>query len=239
MRITPDQIIYWQWGPVSLNATLIFTWIIIALLTVGAHLVTRRLSSGPTISRGQNMLEVIVLAILNQIREASQQDPRRYLPFIGTLFIFVATSNILAIVPWFEPPTSSLSVTIALALCVFVAVPIYGIQQKGVRAYLGQYLQPSPIMLPFNIIGEVSRTLALAVRLFGNMMSGGMIVAMLLAIAPLFLPIVMQAFGLLTGLIQAYIFAMLAMVYIASATRAHEQTGVGRRAEHKGDAFHG
>lgn len=243
MEISPDHVVFARWGPLTLNATLVFTWLVMALLVVAAWLVTRKLSAGSELRRGQNLLEVLVLGILDQIQEASQQDPRRYLPFVGTLFLFIATSTVLGVVPGFQPPTGSLSTTAALALCVFVAVPVYGTIQQGVMAYLKQYVQPSPIMLPFNIIGELSRTMALAVRLFGNVMSGGMIVGVLLSIVPLFFPLIMQAFGLLTGLIQAYIFAVLAMVYIASATRTHEElphrTSPGRSGEDtapKGDA---
>jgi F-type H+-transporting ATPase subunit a len=162
-----------------------------------------------------------VSGVLEQIRQISQQNPQRYLPLIGTLFIFIAISNLLSVIPGFHPPTGSLSTTVALAICVFVAVPLFGISQQGLAGYLSQYIKPSPIMLPFNVIGEFSRTLALAVRLFGNVMSGTMIAGILLAIVPLFFPIVMQVLGLLTGLIQAYIFAVLAMVYIASGTRTH------------------
>jgi F-type H+-transporting ATPase subunit a len=227
LSISPDSNVIAQWGPVTLNATIVFTWLVMALLAIGSWLVTRRLSPGTRLTRGQNLLEVVVSAVQGQIREVSRQEPGRYLPFVGTLFLFIAASNLLSIVPGYQPPTGSLSTTAALALCVFVAVPLYGIWQQGLRGYLRQYLRPSPIMLPFNIIGEFSRTLALAVRLFGNVMSGSMIVAILLSIVPLFFPIVMQALGLLIGFIQAYVFAMLAMVYIASATRAHH----GRRAE--------
>jgi F-type H+-transporting ATPase subunit a len=143
------------------------------------------------------------------------------LPFIGTLFLFIAVANLLTIIPGYIPPTGSLSTTAALALCVFVAVPCYGIAKRGVAGYLKNYVQPTVFMLPFNIIGEFSRTLALAVRLFGNVMSSVKVAAILLAITPLFFPVLMQALGLLTGLIHAYIFALLAMVYIASATQAH------------------
>ena len=139
--------------------------------------------------------------------------------FIGTLFVFIAVSNLLAIVPWYEAPTASLSTTAALAISVFIAVPVFGISEGGLKGYLRSYLQPNFIMLPFNIISEVSRTLALAVRLFGNIMSGGLIASVLLSIAPFFFPIIMSALGLLTGMIQAYIFAILATVYIAAATR--------------------
>ena len=142
---------------------------------------------------------------------------------MGTLFIFIGVSNLLAIVPGYIPPTASLSTTAALAICVFIAVPLYGILYQGITAYLKQYIRPTVFMLPFNVMGELSRTLALSVRLFGNMMSGVKIAAIFLAIAPLFFPIIMQALGLLTGLIQAYIFAILSMVYIASATRSHHE----------------
>lgn len=221
MEISPDAIVLWESGLVKLNATILFTWLIMGILVIGSWLVTRKITSALTLSKGQNMLEVIVGGVMDQIEEVSQQDPRPYLPFIGSLFLFILTSNVLAIVPGFHPPTGSLSTTAALALCVFLAVPIFGIRKQGWRGYLRQYIQPTPIMLPFNIIGELSRTLALAVRLFGNIMSGALIAAILLVIAPLFFPILLQALGLLTGVIQAYIFSVLAMVYIASATRAH------------------
>jgi F-type H+-transporting ATPase subunit a len=144
--------------------------------------------------------------------------PERYIGFIGTLFIFIATANLLTLVPGYTPPTSSLSTTAALALCVFVAVPVFGIGRRGWRRYLKSYLQPTVIMLPFNLISELSRTLALAVRLFGNMMSGTMIIAILLTITPFIFPVAMTALGLLTGLVQAYIFSILATVYVAAAT---------------------
>jgi len=221
MNITPDDPL-WQWEWMILNRTILFTWLVMAILVIGSWVVTRRLSSGPRISRGQNLLEVLVLGLRDQIREVSQQDPGPYLPFVGTLFLFIVVSNILSVVPGYHAPTSSLSTTAALATCVFVAVPIYGIAHQGIFGYLKQYIQPSVFMMPFNIIGELSRTLALAVRLYGNIMSGSVIGAILLGFVPLFVPILMQAFGLLTGMIQAYIFAVLAMVYIASATQADD-----------------
>lgn len=223
MTINPDEIILLQWGWFTINSTIFFTWLVMFLLTFGSWLVTRKLTSEGELSRWQNLLEVIVQGINSQIREVSRRDPGPYLPFVGTLFIFIATSNILAIVPGYTPPTSSLSTTAALAICVFIAVPVFGIANQGLVNYLRQYLQPTIFMLPFNIIGELSRTLALAVRLYGNIMSGTIIVGILLTITPLIFPIVMQALGLLTGLIQAYIFAILAMVYIASANQAQQE----------------
>ncbi|MCA9040128.1 MAG: F0F1 ATP synthase subunit A [Planctomycetaceae bacterium] len=223
MTISPDEPL-WQWGFLVLNRTILFTWIVMGLLVLVSWLVTRKLTSGTALTRGQNLLEVLVSGLRNQIREVSQQEPGAYLPFIGTLFLFIVVSNILAIVPGYASPTSSLSTTAALATCVFVAVPIYGIANQGLKNYLKQYISPSLFMLPFNVIGELSRTLALAVRLYGNMMSGAVIVAILVSFVPLFVPVLMQAFGLLTGVIQAYIFAVLAMVYIASATQAKRGT---------------
>jgi F-type H+-transporting ATPase subunit a len=223
VTVTPDQIVYWQWGPVVVNATLVNTWIVMVLLTVLSWLATRRVSAAMAPSRWQNALEAVVGTIRRQIREISQEEAGRYLPFVGTLFLLIATANVLSIVPGYDPPTGSLSTTAALAACVFVAVPVYAIARKGVRGYLRAYVRPSPIMLPFNVIGEFSRTLALAVRLFGNMMSGTLIVGVLVSLTPLFFPVLMRVFGLLIGLIQAYIFAALAMVYIASAARVRRQ----------------
>ncbi len=222
VQITSDHWVLWQseaWPLVKVNATLAFTWCVMAMLVIGCWSVTRRLTSDTKIPRWQNLLEVLVTGMRDQIRDVSRHDPGPYLPFVGTLFLFIAVSNLLSIVPGYVPPTSSLSTTAALATCVFVAVPIFGIASQGIGSYLQHYVQPTPLMLPFNVIGELSRTLALAVRLYGNMMSGAVIAAILLGFVPLFVPIVMQVLGLLTGMIQAYIFAVLAMVYIASATK--------------------
>jgi F-type H+-transporting ATPase subunit a len=221
--ITPDTIIYWQWEFVKINATIVFTWVVMIVLIIGSWLVTRNLSVGPSISRWQNMLETIVAVVRDQIREVTDQKAETYLPFIGTLFLFIAVSNLLVIIPGFQPPTGSLSTTTALALCVFFAIPIFGIGQRGVISYFKHYLEPTPFMLPFQIISEISRTVALAVRLFGNIMSGSLIVAIIFSILPLFIPIIMQILGLVIGFIQAYIFAILATVYIASSTRIYEE----------------
>ena len=219
MRLSPDEIIFWQYGFLTLNATILFTWGLMLVLAVGARLITRRLSTDHTRSRWQNLLEIVVTAIAQQIEDVGLRPPKRYVDFLGTLFLFVAAASLCTVIPGYEPPTGSLSTTAALALCVLVAVPAFGIREKGVAGYLKSYVEPTVIMLPFNIISEVSRTLALAVRLFGNMMSGAMIIAILLTITPFIFPIVMTALGLLTGMVQAYIFSILAAVYIASATR--------------------
>jgi F-type H+-transporting ATPase subunit a len=234
MELSPDSTILWQWGVVKLNATIAFTWVVMAVLSLGSWLVTRSLTGEGKKSRRRNLLETLVTFLNDQIRSTSRQDPGRFLPFIGTLFLFIAVSNSLEIIPGFEPPTGSLSTTAALAICVFIAVPFFGVMQKGVFGYMKHYVKPSVFMAPFEIIGEFSRTLALAVRLYGNIMSGTIIVGILLSIAPLFFPIVMQALGLLIGLIQAYIFAVLAMVYIASATSVQKREEAETDKEGKG-----
>jgi len=219
VRLSPDDIIFWQYGFIKLNATIVLTWGLMFVLGVGSRLITRNLSTGLRRSRWQNFLEIIVTAIEKQIEEVGLRHPEKYLPFLGTLFLFVAAASLGTVIPGYEPPTGSLSTTTALALCVFVAVPLFGIEEQGVGGYLKSYAQPTAIMLPFNIISELSRTLALAVRLFGNMMSGAMIIGILLTITPFIFPIAMTALGLLTGMVQAYIFSILAAVYIAAATR--------------------
>lgn len=238
MKLTPDSIVYAEWGPIELNATIVFGWVISAILVVVSWLVTRNLTEGPDIPRWQNFLESLVEQMRQQLRDIIRKDSRPYLPFIGTLFLFIGLSNLLMIVPFYQPPTASLSTTVALSLCVFLAVPIYGIDQQGWKAYLKRYIEPSAFMLPFNIIGEISRTVALAVRLFGNIMSGTLIVAILVALTPLFFPIVMNALGVLTGMIQAYIFAVLAAVYIASGMQVHDHTD-DKDTEEQGEQPHG
>jgi F-type H+-transporting ATPase subunit a len=223
MHLSPDDVIFWHYGFIKLNATIVTTWLIMLLLIVGAKLITRNLASGDLkISRWQSLLEVIVTVLKQQIAEVGLKQPEKYLGFLGTLFLFIASANLLTIFPFYEPPTGSLSTTMALALCVFIAVPAFGIQEQGLKNFLKSYLEPTAIMLPFNVIGEISRTFALAVRLFGNMMSGAMIISILLIITPFIFPIVMTTLGLLTGMVQAYIFTVLATVYIAAAAQATE-----------------
>jgi F-type H+-transporting ATPase subunit a len=222
MRLSPDEMIFWQHGVFKLNATLVFTWGLMLVLAVGAKLITRNLSTDLKRSRWQNLLEIVVTGIQKQIEEVGLGQPRKYLGFLGTLFLFVAAASLCTVIPGYQPPTGSLSTTAALALCVLVAVPFFGIAEQGVGNYLKSYVQPTFIMLPFNVISEISRTLALAVRLFGNMMSGAMIIGILLTITPFIFPIVMTMLGLLTGVVQAYIFSILAAVYIAAATRVRK-----------------
>lgn len=225
MHLSADETIFWQYGDFKLNLTIVMTWGLMLVLVIGAQLVTRRLEYAVRISRWQSLLEIVVGTLRQQLGEIGLRQPDKHLPFLGTLFLFIAVSNLCTIFPGYEPPTGSLSTTTALALCVFVAVPLIGIAESGWHSYLRSYLHPTVLMLPFNIISELSRTLALAIRLFGNMMSGSMILAILLSITPLLFPIVMSLLGLLTGMVQAYIFTVLATVYITAATRVREEIG--------------
>jgi F-type H+-transporting ATPase subunit a len=221
MEITPDHLVLFRWGFLELNATIVYTWAVMVLL-VGVSWLGTRLA--PRFPRLHTALEAMVAGLRGQIREIAGSDGADdYLPFIGTLFLFVAISNELDAVPGWHAPTGSLSTTGALALCVAVSVPVFGIRRAGLRGYLHHYMSPTVLMLPIHVMSEMSRTLALAIRLFGNIMSGSMVVALLLALAPLFFPVLMQALGLLIGLIQAYIFAVLAMVYIAAVVRRQEE----------------
>lgn len=223
MRLSPDEIIFWQNGFFKLNATIVWTWVLILVLVVGARLITRRLKSEVHISRWQNMLEIIVLGIFEQLKGVGLKHPEKYIGFLGTLFLFIVMAALFTVFPGYEPPTGSLSTTTALAICVFMAVPIFGIVEQGFGGYLKTYIEPTPLMLPFNIISEFSRTLAMAIRLFGNMMSGTMILAILLTITPLIFPIIMSLLGLLTGMVQAYIFSILSAVFIAAAMKTGEE----------------
>jgi F-type H+-transporting ATPase subunit a len=228
MGIGPDATIYWQWGFVKLNATILFTWILMASWVGVSWWVGRRLRTGvrgrPP-GRVQLFLEITVDTMRDQIREAAGEDPDVYLAFVGTIFLFVAGAALLSLAPGYVPPTASLSTTAALAACVFVAVPAFGILRRGVSQYLRDYVRPTPLMLPFHLVGELSRTLALAVRLFGNMMSGQLVAAIVVSLVPLFFPVILKGFGLLIGVIQAYVFATLALVYILSAVRSHRPGG--------------
>ncbi len=221
-QISPDQVILFQWGFAHISATLIYTWFIMGILIAFALLIGRTATPDVQISRWQNLLEVVVGGIREQIHEVSQDNPDHYMAFIGTLFLFIGLSNLLLIVPGYVAPTASLTTTSALAVTVFLAVPVYGISRNGL-SYFKEYFQPTFIFFPFHVMGEFTRTLALAIRLFGNIMSHDKVIAILLAVTPLFFPIIMHALGLLIGLVQAYIFSILAMVYIASVTQVHHQ----------------
>ena len=242
MEITPDSRILFvlpggPLGDLSVSATIVNTWVVMAILVIGGRIATLGIGPATPTSRWRLAVELLIEMIRNQIRAIGGGDPARYLPFVGTLFLFTLLSNVLGVVPGFMSPTGSLSTAVALALCVLVAVPVYGIAENGLFNYLRRYIRPTPLMAPFNVIGEISRTIALAVRLYGNVMSGMVVAAILLSVAPFFFPVLLQLLGLLTGVIQAYIFAVLAMVYIVSASG--QEAGVAEsRPPEKGAGAH-
>ncbi|HNY11249.1 MAG TPA: F0F1 ATP synthase subunit A, partial [Candidatus Wallbacteria bacterium] len=206
MRISPDEVAIWRYGHITLNLTVVTTWLLMIAMIVTAKLITRKVSTGIHVSRWQSGLEIIVITLKDLIGGVGISHPENYLGFLGTLFLFIATSNLSTILPFYEPPTGSYSTTAALAVCVFIAVPFFGIRERGLGGYLKSYVKPTFLMLPFHVISEITRTLAMATRLFGNMMSGTMVLALLISLAPLIFPIGVIALGILTGLVQAYIF---------------------------------
>jgi F-type H+-transporting ATPase subunit a len=202
-------------GPVPITAPVAFTWGLMAVLTLGSIAATRRLTLNS--GRGQAMLELFVTAVEGQIRETLRTDPRPYLPFLATLFLFIATANLMSLIPGLEPPTAHIETDAALAIIVFFAVHYFGVQARGLGGYLADFAKPTWIMLPLNLVSSVTRTFSLMVRLFGNIMSGVFIIGVILSLVGLFVPIPFMALDLLTGLIQAYIFTVLAMVFIGGA----------------------
>lgn len=217
MQLTPDDTIVLELGALRLNATIVNTWIVMAVLVGLSWLATRRLRPDAPPDRWRNTLEVLVKLIEEQIHAVTRSAVHRVMYFAGTLFLFIAVSNILAVIPGFKSPTGSLSTTVALTLAVLLAVPAFGVAHGGLRQYLAKFGQPSLFLLPLNLLGELSKAVSLSIRLYGNVMSGAVIAAILLGIAPFFFPVVMNLFSLLVGVIQAYIFSILAAVYISSA----------------------
>jgi F-type H+-transporting ATPase subunit a len=202
-------------GPIPITESVVTTWAIMALLVLGAILVTRRLTLVP--SALQATMELIVETVDGQIRDTMQLEPGPYRAFIGTLFAFIFVANWSSLIPGVQPPTAHIETDAALALLVFLAVIWFGIRAGGVRGYLATFASPNPIMIPLNFIESITRTFSLLVRLFGNVMSGVFVVGIVLSLAGLLVPIPLMALDLLTGAVQAYIFAILAMVFIAGA----------------------
>jgi F-type H+-transporting ATPase subunit a len=200
-------------GPVPITLPVVVTWVIMAVLVLGGWLATRKLSLVP--SATQAAFELIVDTVDGQIRETMRVEPGPYRAFIGTLFAFIFVANWSSLVPGVEPPTAHLETDAALALLVFVAVIWFGIRAVGLRGYLATFAFPSPIMIPLNFLESLTRTFSLLVRLFGNVMSGVFVIGIILSLAGLLVPIPLMALDLLTGAVQAYIFAILAMVFIA------------------------
>lgn len=212
-----------KFGPLVITDTIITTWGIMLVFAALAWLVKQNLNTG---SPGllQTLAEGIVVAMDDAIAAVLPGQSRQILPFIGSLWVFLVVANLIGLIPGLNSPTRDLSATSALAILVFAAVHWYGIKTKGLRRYLQHYLTPSPILLPFHIISELSRTLALAVRLFGNMMSLETAALLILLVAGLLAPIPILMLHIIEALVQAYIFGMLALIYLASALQSQQPT---------------
>ncbi|MFH0809152.1 MAG: F0F1 ATP synthase subunit A [Pseudomonadota bacterium] len=212
--LSPFPPVVFALGPVQVTLTVIYTWVEMAALVGVAAVFTRAL--GPRPGGGQNLLEMVVEWLLDTIGAVAGPRPERLLTLVGTLALFIAVGDCMSVVPGLMAPTRDLGTTAALSLVVFCAVPYYGVRDRGLTGYLRHYLEPAWVMLPFNLLAEVSRTVAMAVRLFGNMMSEELIIAVLLTLAGLLVPVPIMALSLLTGLVQAYIFSVLTLVYIGA-----------------------
>jgi F-type H+-transporting ATPase subunit a len=207
--------VLFQLGPVNITRPVVTTWAIMVALALASRLLTRRLRMRP--ARGQAILELIVTGIMGQIEEVIRKRPHPFLPLVGTLFIFLVAANLSGVLPGVQAPTATLETPAALALIVFLAVHFYGVRSRGVLGYLASFAKPKLIMLPLNLVSEVTRTFSMMVRLFGNVMSGEFVIALIIGLAGLFVPVPLMALEILVGLVQAYIFTVLATVFIGAA----------------------
>ncbi|HVB80368.1 MAG TPA: F0F1 ATP synthase subunit A [Candidatus Binataceae bacterium] len=210
-----ESAIVFHIGPVPIAGTVVTTWVLMAALAIAALLATRRLRVVP--GGVQAAMETLVGEIEGEIRGIVNREPSELLPLLGTLFIFLVVANLSGLVPGMHAPTASIETPAALAAIVFFSVHVFGIRRHGLGGYLKGYLKPNPLLLPLNILSEFTRTFSLMMRLFGNIMSDGLVIAIVLALAGLLVPIPFMAFEILIGLVQAYIFTVLAAVYIGGA----------------------
>ncbi|MCP9450357.1 MAG: F0F1 ATP synthase subunit A [Nitrospira sp.] len=215
-------------GPFRLTETVTMTWLIMAVLVGFAWFLSRRLSQEPGLL--QVAVEGIIGAIDHTVRSVIPVHADRVFPLIATLWIFLAVANLAGIVPGLHSPTADLSATAALAMLVFLSVPWFGVRIEGLKGYLRHYLRPTPVMLPFHLISEFTRTVALAMRLFGNVMSLEMALVLVLVVTGFLVPIPLLALHIIEGLLQAFIFGMLALIYIGSAIQTQEHR---RQSQHK------
>lgn len=207
-------------GPVPISEAVVTTWALMVLLAGGSWLLTRRLEQAP--GRTQAVLELMVEAIAGQVEATMHVPPRPYVPLLGTLFLYLVAANLSAVLPGVHAPTARIETAAALALVMFFAAHLYGVRRRGLWPYLAHYLKPNPLLLPLNLLSELTRTLSLMVRLFGNIMSHELIIGVVLTLAGLLVPVPIMALGMLIGVIQAYIFAILATVFLGAAIGAVE-----------------
>jgi F-type H+-transporting ATPase subunit a len=222
MPVTPfASDVLFRLGPVPITRVVVTTWGIIAVLGGGAYLATRRLRVDAP-GRLQSVLEIVVETISNQICHTLRAPPERFVPLLGTLFLFLAFANLSAIVPGVDPPTAHIETPAALAVIVLISTHVFGVRVRGLRAHLAEYVEPNPLLLPLNLLAELTRTFSLAVRLFGNVMSHELVLGIVLALAGLLVPIPLMVLGILIGLVQAYIFSILATVFVGAAIAVRE-----------------
>ncbi|MCX6089510.1 MAG: F0F1 ATP synthase subunit A [Candidatus Atribacteria bacterium] len=207
--------IYFYLGTLPVTKTVVSTWLVMGALIIASILATRHLKFIP--GRWQNILEMFVEGIINMIEDMSPHNGKQLLPLVGALALFIGSANLAGLIPGLKAPTSDFNTTLALALVVFCAVPYYGVKNQGWKNYLKVYITPSPIMAPFHIISEVTRTFSLALRLFGNILGEEIVIAILFILSPLIVPVPMMLFAIFTGVIQAYIFTILTIVYLSAA----------------------
>ena len=216
-------------GPVPVTGPVVVTWALMAGLAGGSALLTRRLALRP--GRVQAALELVVATIEDQIRDTMRVAPEPYLPLIGTLFVYIFFANWSSLVPGIEPPTAHIETDAALALIVFVAVIWFGVRVRGLRGFAASFAEPTMLMVPLNLLETFTRTFSMLVRLFGNVMSGVFVIGIVLSLVGLLVPVPLMALDLLTGAVQAYIFGVLAMVFIGGAVSG--ETGAGPQQEAK------
>lgn len=217
-------------GPITVTNTVVTTWVIMALIWLVCWLLTRRLSLDP--GPAQVALEGVVSTILDAIAAVAPDHARRIFPFIGSLWVFLAIANLSGLIPGVHSPTRDLSATTAFAILVFASTHWYGIRIVGLKHYFRHYLSPSPILLPFHLVSEVTRTIALAVRLFGNMMSLEMAALLILLVAGFLVPIPILMLHIIEALVQAYIFGMLTLIYVAGGLQSQQRIKPAQGASH-------
>lgn len=218
-----DSVALFYIGPIPIAQSVITTWIIMAFLVVGSFLLTRRLDLLP--GKRQAVLELLVTTLDTQIRETTGSEPAPYRSFIGTLFLFILVANWSSLIPGIDPPTAKLETDAALAVLVFLSVIWFGVRSAGLDGYLKSFAAPNVVMIPFNMLSSITRTFSMFVRLFGNVMSGVFVIGIVASLAGLLVPIPLMALDMLTGLVQAYIFAVLAIVFISATATVTTKDG--------------
>ena len=219
MNISTDELVFWKYGFININATILYTWIVMALLIFFAYLTRRSITKHNVIGKTENFFEILTDIIKDQIKNITEMGFDKVFPFITCLFLFILTSNLISLIPSFSSPTASLSTTFALVLLVVVFSVFIGIQNKGLKKYLSKYTKPVKLMLPFIVMNDIVSNFSMAFRLYGNVMSGGIVAAILMKISFLSVgfPVILNLLSFMSGAIQAYVFSILSLIFLSSA----------------------